>query len=292
MTITRVEILAEKGVEEALPPEFYLLCNGVWIEDFQSSVLIKCYPSVVATFLDYLTKSGLPVERTTVVEEEEKDYAEEVRRQFTNLRIGDVTVVPPWRRTRRKGRAIIIEPGMAFGTGRHESTRLMMKMMRAINFSGKRVLDIGTGSGILAFYASMLGASDVLAIDNDPLATEAVRKGLVMNNIDNLAVKCTDLTKVRGRFDIVLANLEFGIFEKHAGDVVKRVSDDGTLMISGIEAQYGKQVLPLFRPHKLVIKRKMGDWHGYVFQRVTQRGKVISQSKCTRHALRGSHAKA
>ncbi len=265
MPIIRVDIQADKGTDELLPAEFYDLCSGVWIEEDSDTVTIKCYPREVQALAAFVGACKLPVIGIRAVEEEEKDYAALVRRYFTPIRIGDVTVLPPWRTTSRKGPVIIIEPGMAFGTGRHESTKLMVGMMGSVDMKGRSVLDIGAGSGILALYARLLGASRVVAIDYDPLAAEAVQKNMSLNPGLDILVACADLRSIRGTFDVVLANLDFNTFRVHAGRVMERLAPGGSLIVSGIEQQYAEGLPALFSPLAVARHRKMKEWHAYLF---------------------------
>jgi ribosomal protein L11 methyltransferase len=261
----RVDISVQKGIEESLSPEFYTRCGGVWIEEAGDQVRIKCYPPDAADFIHFLRQSMPFLKEVTVVEEEEKDYVSLVRSHFTPVHVGEVTILPPWRKTKKSGKTIVIEPGMAFGTGRHESTRLMIKMMSQLDLAGKKVLDVGTGSGILALYACMSGA-DVVAIDHDPIAAEAAKKGGDLNEC-KMVIACSGAEAVRGKFDVVLANLDFDTFVRHGSDVIDRVNEGSYLVVSGIEQQYEKRVASLFMSLTMIHKTKMRDWRGYVFRR-------------------------
>lgn len=282
MSTTRIDILAEKGTEEVLTEEFYVLCRHTWIEDEQDRVVIKCYPLHTGALLDYLSASRLPIHCVTIVEEQERDYADLVRKHFTPVKVGPVTVLPPWRKATGKPYAIVIEPGMAFGTGRHESTKLMLKMMGAIDMKGKKVLDIGCGSGILAIYASMLGASRVVAIDNDPLAVQAAQKSCRLNRREGILLACSHLEATRTGFDVVLANLDFKTFSAWASRVADRVKPGGSLIISGIEAQYADHVPRLFKRFTLVKKHRMKEWHGFVFSKLTGKDETSTMAKIQR----------
>ncbi len=268
---TRFDIYADKGTEQVLDEEFYALAGGVWIEDDAEGVRIICYPADSDAFRGYLRGSGTAFRRLVETEEEEKDYAALVRRQFTPVRIGDVIILPPWRKPPQKGRGIVIEPGMAFGTGRHESTKLMIKMMGALSLQGKTVLDIGSGSGVLAVNARLLGASPVVAIDNDPLAAEAVKKASALNDTRDILIACADIAAVRGRFGVVLANLDFATFSKRAAEVIRLTAPEGYLVVSGIEAQFAPRLPLLFDSLVLLKHRRLGDWHGYVFKKELER---------------------
>jgi ribosomal protein L11 methyltransferase len=265
--VTRVDIHADKGTEEVLDAAFYALCGGVWIEDEACGVRITCYPADPDRFCAYVADSGVPVRLLTREEEEEKDYVALVRRYFTPVKVGDLTILPPWRKPGKRGRTIVIEPGMAFGTGRHESTRLMIRMMDHVPIEGKSVLDIGSGSGVLAVNAWLLGASSVAALDHDPLAAQAIGKACSLNNTPGILIVAADIAAVRGRFDVVLANLDFATFGRRAAEIIGLAAEGGYLVISGIEGQYAKGVASLFAPLPVLRHHRMGDWHGFVFQK-------------------------
>jgi ribosomal protein L11 methyltransferase len=267
MPVRRLDVLVEKGVEESLDAEFYSMCNGLWIEDHDGQVLIKCYPSETDTFVSYLRRSMPAAVVVAVAEEADTDYVSMVRRHFVPVRIGDVTILPPWRKTRKKGKIIVIEPGMAFGTGRHESTKMMIRLMGRVDVQGKSVLDIGSGSGILAIYARLMGAGSVVAIDHDPLAAEAIRKGCELNYCDDVTYACSGMEGVKGHFQVVLANLDFDTFKLHASRIIDLVESGGCLVISGIERQYETRVRPLFQALTLIRRARMRDWRSFVFRK-------------------------
>jgi ribosomal protein L11 methyltransferase len=263
----RIDISADKGTEEVLDSAFYALSGGVWIEDEAGGVRIICYPADPDRFCAYVRGSGMALRLLAATEEEEKDYAALVRRGFTPVRVGGVTILPPWRRPSKRGRNIVIEPGMAFGTGRHESTKLMIKMMERLPLEGRSVLDIGSGSGVLALCARRLGARLVAAFDRDPLAAEAMKKGCVLNDAQEILLACADIAAVKGRFDVVLANLDFAVFSRRAPEIVRLTTPEGYLVVSGVEAQYAKGLPILFEPLVLLRHHRLRDWHGFVFQK-------------------------
>jgi ribosomal protein L11 methyltransferase len=266
--VTRVDIHADKGTEEVLDDGFYALCGGVWIEDDAGGgVRITCYPADPDRFCAYVAGAGVPVRLLTTTQEEEKDYVALVRRHFTPVKVGDLTILAPWRRRPARGRIIVIEPGMAFGTGRHESTKLMVKMMDRVPIREMSVLDVGSGSGVLAVNAWLLGASSVAALDHDPLACEAMRKGCELNNTPGILIICADIAAVKGRFDVVLANLDFATFSRRTSEITRMAAPGGYLVVSGIEEQYAKGLPPLFGSLTLLRHHRLADWHGFVFQK-------------------------
>ena len=270
--LLRVEFLAKKGTEEILPEPVFTGCNGVWVEESGDDVLIKCYPGALDPFLQLISSSSLPIKEVRVIKEDVQDYAALTRKHFTPIKVSGVRILAPWQRSKDTGPRIVIEPGMAFGTGRHESTKLMLRMMNAVALDSRSVLDVGCGSGILAIYAALKGAGRVVAVDSDPLAIEGARRNFSLNQLDSIGLACTDLTNVKGTFDVVLANLDFDTFRKHSRTVAERVVQGGYLLVSGIEAQYADSLPPLFNECTLVRSARMNDWHGFIFQIDKHRG--------------------
>lgn len=263
----RLEILLDRGTEQLLPEGFYELSNpGIWIEDRGADVLVKCYPCEPERLLQLLRLSGIIPKDIRFCEEEDHDYAALTRKYFRPIRIEDISIVPPWSK-KRKGPRIIIEPGMAFGTGRHESTRLMIRLMRGMNLAGKKVLDLGCGSAILALYAEMLGADFILAVDNDPDAVLSARKNLALNNARGVSLACTSLDNVRGRFDLILANLDIRTFTAFSQHVAGLLNNNGLLVVSGILGRDERKLLSLFLGFSCLQRERMNAWRGFLFAR-------------------------
>ncbi|MCX5808283.1 MAG: 50S ribosomal protein L11 methyltransferase [Proteobacteria bacterium] len=264
----RVDVRAEKGSEELLPEGIYdiLPGQGIWIEEKGDDVIIKAYPSDVEEFVDYLRKSNISVKDVNVEKEVSLDYAELTKKYFRPIRIEDVTILAPWHKKRKSEKCIVIEPGMAFGTGRHESTKLMLKLMRHIDMEDKSVLDIGCGSGILSLYANVLGAKTIIAVDNDMDAVLSVKKNLTLNDTSRIETACTDLHHIKGTYDIILANLDIQTFTRRAGYIKKLLKSGGFIVISGVLVKNKKDVLPLFHPLSLIRTEKKNSWCGFVFK--------------------------
>ena len=263
--ISRVDILVEKGQEELLTDKIYMLAGkGFWVEDQDDLVLLKCYPDEPDALMHYLSLSGLKIANVAIEKEEPKDYAELTRQYFRPIRIGDLTIRAPWNKKKGNGREIIIEPGMAFGTGRHESTRIVVKLMGDVDFEGKTVLDIGCGSGILALYAHLLGAGIIYAVDNDHDAVLNARKNVSLNGADNVNVACTQLQEVHEAFDIVLANIDIKTFSEHSTKIASLVGKDGLLFISGILRKNKNQLLSLFPGWSVVQDYQKNSWCGFL----------------------------
>jgi ribosomal protein L11 methyltransferase len=268
---TRVEILVEKGQEELLTDKIYQLSGkGFWLEDQGDLVLLKCYPDEPDAFLKGLSTSGLKISNVNVEKEEPRDYAELTRQYFRPIRIGNLSIRAPWNKKKDNGREIIIEPGMAFGTGRHESTRIMVKLMDDVDFEGKTVLDIGCGSGILALYSHLLGAGMIIAVDNDSDAIFNAKKNVSLNRVDTINLVCAHLQNIHEAFDVVLANIDIKTFSEHSAKIASLVGRNGLLFISGILRKNKSQLLCLFPSWSVVQVYRKNSWCGFLLSRQNQ----------------------
>lgn len=225
----------------------------------------------VAEALGHLQAFGLrPIGelRTRIVEE--ADWADAWKAYFPVMRIGRRLVIrPTWRRHRRGPDDVVLalDPGMAFGTGLHPTTRLCLAAVEAVgdrgDLAGARVLDVGCGSGILAIAALKLGAATALGIDTDPIAIEATvanarRNGLVRR----LGAREGSLPTGEPAFGVVLANLIAGLLVTLARDLRDELRPDGTLVASGIFIDREVDVLAAFGRVGLTVteRRAEGDW--------------------------------
>lgn len=148
-----------------------------------------------------------------------------------------IVIVPTWEEYEKKdGEEIIkLEPGMAFGTGSHETTSLCIKKLEEYMKPGMKVLDIGTGSGILSIAASKLGASEVLGVDIDPMSVYIANENKKLNEVTNAEFIVGDLlSKVNDKYDIVVSNILAEVIVTMTGDLHKFMNKDGIFISSGI----------------------------------------------------------
>jgi len=266
---TRVDVTVKKGAEELFPEIFYeeLPASGLWIEEKGDVSVVKCYPENLNTFLKILRTLKISAKDILVVNEPEQDYVEMTKKYFRPIYIEGISILAPWNKTRRGGLHILIEPGMAFGTGRHESTRLMIRMMNDIDIKNKRVLDIGCGSAILSLYAALLGAKKVIAVDNDEDTVLSARKNIELNNTRAIEITCSDLMETKGTYDIVLANIDIRTFRRAAAHIVTLIRKGGYLLVSGILGRDKKELLCLFSSLSCLHIEQKNAWRGFVFQK-------------------------
>lgn len=188
----------------------------------------------------------------------QEDWAENWKQHFPAVRIGRQLVIrPSWEElTARPGDVILtLDPGMAFGTGTHGTTRLCLEAIAGLYEAATgplRVLDVGTGSGILAMAAAALGARRVLACDIDEQSCRTARDNVELNQLQQ-RVEITDapLPQLEGNFDLVVANILAEENVRLAGELVSRVAAGGWLILSGILQEREDFVIQGFAPFSL-----------------------------------------
>jgi ribosomal protein L11 methyltransferase len=169
----------------------------------------------------------------------EEDWETAWKKYYHPLRIGNnIVVCPSWEECEINGDDIklSLDPGMAFGTGSHSSTKLCIELLEKTIKKGDSVLDVGCGSGILSITSLLLGAKNAVGVDIDELATKVAIDNARLNDVDDkLTVYCGDLTSmVSGKFDVVCANIVADIIIRLCDDVVGFIKDKGTFITSGI----------------------------------------------------------
>ena len=164
---------------------------------------------------------------------------------------------------------IIIEPSMGFGTGHHATTRLCLEMLQTLEVRGARVLDIGTGSGVLALAAWKLGATDVTAVDNDPDALQNARENIERNGAGPaIDIIQDDLRGLRiQRADVVLANLTGAVLVRYADELRGLAVDGGYLILSGFAPQDAAVVGAAFKRLDVIREASEGDWAALCLRR-------------------------
>lgn len=231
--------------------------------------------------LGHLQAFGLgPIGELSAREIKEEDWLESWKAQFTPLRIGRFLVRPSWSAPRPAGEQIeiVLDPGMAFGTGLHPTTQQCLEALSHIALDGRSVIDVGTGSGILAIAASKRGASPVVAVDTDPLAVEAARENTARNGVA-VPVGEGSAADVPGRFDVVIANIVSPVLQRIAPDLVARLAPRGTLIVTGIAAPNEAHTLDAFvrAGMALLDRTQREDWVGLAFVRA--RGQVAQRHR-------------
>lgn len=206
-----------------------------------------------------------------------EDWSNSWKVHFKPLRVGKhLLIVPTWEEaTELPGDLVIrIDPGMAFGTGGHETTRLCLELLESVMEEGPlltvpSLLDLGTGSGILAMAANLLGAGRILALDIDPEAVDVARENLVLNNMaDRVECGTSPLEAITERFDIILANILAEELIRLAPFLSERLNSGGSLILSGILAEKELLVRHGFASQtmKYIQTASAGEWVAMLYR--------------------------
>ena len=227
--------------------------------------------TTVAEALGHLQAFGLrPIGeiRTRLVHE--SDWADAWKQHFPVLRIGRRLVVrPTWRRHRRAPDDVVLalDPGMAFGTGLHPTTRLCLAGLESLadrgGLAGRRVLDVGCGSGILAIAAVRLGAAEAFGVDTDPIAIDATLANARRNRVARrVSARSGSLPSGLPPFDVVVANLIAGLLVTLAVPLRDELRLGGSLLASGIFVDREAEVVAAFGSVGLdvVDRTAEGEW--------------------------------
>ena len=216
----------------------------------------------------------------TVNELPDKNWKESYKEHFKAWQFGRLHWVPVWERETFKlpsgDEVLWLDPGMAFGTGNHETTRLVVERLVSLcEEHGPQgwVIDAGCGSGILALSAAKLGYQHIAAFDNDPVAVDVSRDNAALNGLTGRAeIYVGDLvTGLAGRrADVLLANIQADVLMKFARELLEALNAGGVLILSGILATELTQVRALFEAMPLgwvTDSRTLGEWSDLVVVR-------------------------
>lgn len=204
--------------------------------------------------------------KVIVKEVKEEDWATSWKKYYKTTKIGKrVVVKPTWESYTPLENEIVIEmdPGMAFGTGTHETTSMCIRMLEDCIKGNETVFDIGTGSGILSIAASYLGAGKVVGVDIDEVAVDSAKKNVACNNLKNVEIHKGDLVDVvSGKADIIVANIIAEVIIKLTG-IVKPFMKQGSIFItSGIIKEKKDEVIKALTNSNFKIEdvQEMGEW--------------------------------
>ena len=209
--------------------------------------------------------------RVALEKVEEKDWSTEWKTRIKSVTVGRLWVGPPWdvEKAAPHLQRIVIEPKMAFGTGDHPTTTLCLAAvdMLLAAHAGASVLDVGTGTGVLAFAAKKLGASRVVAVDNDPVSVQLAKEAAKENDLRDVEISTKTLNKVTGTFDLVVANILANTLVDLAPLIVPKVGK--RLVLAGILTPQAESVTQAYVKRGLTALEPVvqGEWVRLAFER-------------------------
>lgn len=214
-----------------------------------------------------LAPLGLSVREFDVPDE---GWAERSQAAIAAVRVGRLTIAPPWDRPADAANTIVIVPSMGFGTGHHASTRLCLAALQRLDLAGCSVIDVGTGSGVLAIAAIRLGASSALAIDTDDDAMASARENVDANGVaDQVTCECGDVRMIAAPpADVVMANLTGPLLIASAHNLARITRPRGHLIFSGLLDSEEESVISAYAGLARLRSREAdSDWIGLLLER-------------------------
>lgn len=232
--------------------------------------------SALNIFLDSLKAMGHTVGQTDVTIIPHEDWNARWRSHFKPVAVTErVIVKPPWENWEKAAGQIVVDimPRMAFGTGTHETTQLCLELLEAFIRPNDAILDMGTGSGVLAIAASELGAGRVVGVELDAVAVENARENVSMNHVENAVEIRHGSSEAVGEdvFDVILANINRTVLVEMLPALKHRLNLNGWMILSGILKSEGSSMRAALEDTGIDIRemKQRGEWLGMVCKVLT-----------------------
>jgi ribosomal protein L11 methyltransferase len=254
------------------------------VDDFSPTAVEERGPSVRVFFTntddrDHAHRALAPQFDVAAIDVDDEDWARRSQENLKPVTVARVTVAPPWAAIDHDPLAIshqpsairvVILPSMGFGTGHHVTTRLCLAALQTIDLKGRTVLDVGTGSGVLAIAADLLGAAEVTGIDFDADAIQSARENLELNpaavhvTFDTIDLAARPLPAA----DVVTANLTGALLVRSAAALLGAVRSGGTLILSGIQSHERSEVRAAYAGAADLWERDEDGWTGIAVKKL------------------------
>ena len=250
------------AVIEATPPEFDRMTVRTIIPEEDKAKLTEI--DMVLALMSKILPQSLPELQTTLVGE--NDWAESWKEHFHVIRIGPrVVIQPSWRDYTPQSEDVLvkIDPGLAFGSGLHPTTKLCLEILQTLDLSGVDMFDVGTGSGILSIAAAQMGAKPIRAVDVDDIAVRVASENFERNDLAYLQTAVGSAENMGGRqWSLVVANILAHILIEIMSDLKAALAPQGQLILSGIIKEQEETMLACLAEHGLNIYQRYvdGDW--------------------------------
>ena len=290
---TQIKVTVKLPLLDDVVAVMNMISNFLQIEDYSDIDLKTCYGDLideailnadktVASVSVYLPADGgvndtvsflrerfdtLNIEASiTISGVNEEDWANSWKAYYKPIRIGErIVIVPAWENYEPEENDIVVrmDPGMAFGTGTHETTRLVIGLLEKYVRKGVKVLDVGCGSGILAICASKLGAGNCKAYDIDPVAVKVARENIKDSGLSNVTCDVSDLLRQvdteEAPYGIVCANIVADIIIRMTPDVGALMDEHSVILASGIIVERSEDVISCFEENGFRIVERVEE---------------------------------
>ena len=218
--------------------------------------------------LEEMKKNGVQFGEILIGDIDAADYENEWKKYYNPIKTKHITIVPTWIDYKAsKGEKIMrLDPGMAFGTGSHATTRMCLELM---DVNGKDVIDVGCGSGILGIAAKICGAKSVYMCDIDEQAVEFARQNASLNHIDAV-IERADLLEGDRQADFIFANITADILMRFSKSIGKHLRKGGIIVLSGIIDTREAEVVQCYRDagYEIIERQSIDDWRAFKLKRV------------------------
>ena len=232
-------------------------------------------PNLFDEYSDRLKKEGHQIRYTKIETIADKNWNEEWEKSIEPIEASQrIVITPSWRTPELKtGQvAIVIDPKMSFGTGYHETTRLMLRMLDKSICPGMKVLDVGTGTGVLAIAAIKMGAAQAIGVDNDEWSFENANENIAKNSVaGKVAIRLGSLANVDEReFDLVLVNIHYRVIVEMIDELMDFLKLKSRILISGILEGDEADMRSLLQKNRIKVDEILqeGEWIGIIGTRV------------------------
>lgn len=284
---TQIKVTVKLELLDEVTAVMNMISNYLQIEDYSDIDLKTCYGDLIdetilnadktiASVSVYLPADGGCADTVNFLRERfdslgidakmtisgvnEEDWANSWKAYYKPIRIGErIVIVPAWEKYDEQQGDIVVrmDPGMAFGTGTHETTRLVISLLEKYVSRGVRVLDVGCGSGILAICASKLGAGSCKAYDIDPVAVKVARENIKDSGLDNVTCDVSDLLRQvdteHAPYGVICANIVADIIIRMTPDVGRLMDEKSVILASGIIVERAEDVISCFEQNGFAI---------------------------------------
>lgn len=218
--------------------------------------------------LNELKENGVKFGEILTGEIDAADYENEWKKYYNPIKTKHITIVPTWieYKPKKDEKIMRLDPGMAFGTGSHATTRMCLELM---DVEGKDVIDVGCGSGILGIAAKICGAKSVYMCDIDEQAVEFARQNAELNHVDAV-IERADLLEGDRQADFIFANITADILMRFSKSIGKHLRKDGIIVLSGIIDTREDEVVQCYRDagYEIIERQSIDDWRGFKLKRV------------------------
>jgi ribosomal protein L11 methyltransferase len=237
----------------------------------KTHINLEAYFEAEPKKLKVILEQKYPESEVIIESQENKDWMEEWKKGFHAFQLYDkFWVVPSWEKAPENVEPIFIDPGMAFGTGTHETTQICSELIfkELQNKKVESLIDVGTGTGILAFVAYKMGVPNVMGTDNDPEAIRVAKENADINKVE-MRLTEKDLNMIPEKFDIIVANIIDGVLLKLKDLLLLKRNSGGSFILSGIIIENDSEFIEEFLKDtdlKVVERIQKGEWVGYLLR--------------------------